>query len=65
MITASERIVTVTIWVLTTAGSFFGARAFWRRRKRKRAAGRKGSDGSLKPNPQAEDDIVADIIHLE
>lgn len=32
MITTSERAVTVTIWMLTAAGIFFGGRAVWRRR---------------------------------
>jgi hypothetical protein len=33
MITTSEIAVTITIWVLTLAGVFFGGRAFLRRRK--------------------------------
>ena len=33
MITTSEYAVTITIWVLTLAGLFFGSRATWRRRK--------------------------------
>jgi hypothetical protein len=33
MITTSETAVTITIWVLTAAGGFFGTRAAWRRRK--------------------------------
>ncbi len=37
MITTSERAVTITIWVLTLAGAFFGGRAAWRRRRQKRA----------------------------
>jgi len=37
MITTSETAVTITIWVLTAAGSFFGGRAAWRRREQKRA----------------------------
>ncbi len=37
MITTSEIAVTITIWVLTAAGIFFGSRAAWRRRKKKRA----------------------------
>ena len=41
MITISETAVTVTIWVLTAAGTFFGGRAAWRRRKHKRAEERK------------------------
>ena len=43
MITTSEAAVTITIWVLTAAGSFFGGRAAWRRRKLRRAEVRKGS----------------------
>jgi hypothetical protein len=35
MITTSELAVTITIWVLTAAGVFFGSRAAWRRRKQK------------------------------
>lgn len=41
MITTSESAVTVTIWVLTAAGTFFGTRAAWRRRVQKRAEKRK------------------------
>ena len=41
MITTSEIAVTITIWVLTTTGAFFGTRAAWRRRKQKRADQRK------------------------
>lgn len=41
MITTSEIAVTVTIWVLTAAGTFFGTRAACRRRKQKRADERK------------------------
>jgi hypothetical protein len=41
MITTSELAVTITIWVLTAAGTFFGGRAAWRRRKQKRADERK------------------------
>lgn len=37
MITTSELAVTITIWVLTLAGLFFGGRAAWRRRRQKRA----------------------------
>lgn len=37
MITTSEVAVTVTTWVLTAAGTFFGTRAVWRRRKQKRS----------------------------
>jgi len=33
MLTFSEIVVTITIWVLTAAGLFFGLRAVWRRRK--------------------------------
>ena len=36
MITTSEIAVTITIWVLTASGTFFGTRAAWRRRKQKR-----------------------------
>jgi len=36
MTSASEYIVTIVIWALTLAGSFFGGRAAWRRRRRKR-----------------------------
>jgi len=37
MITTSEIAVTITIWILTAAGAFFGTRAVWRRRRQKRA----------------------------
>jgi hypothetical protein len=37
MITTSEIAVTITIWVLTAAGAFFGTRAAWRGRRRKSA----------------------------
>lgn len=37
MTTTSEIAVTVTIWILTAAGMFFGLRAAWRRRKQRRA----------------------------
>jgi len=40
MITTSEIAVTITIWVLTASGAFFGSRAVWRRRRRKRAGQR-------------------------
>jgi len=43
MITTSEIAVTITIWVLTAAGTFFGSRAVWRRRKQKQAATRTDS----------------------
>jgi len=43
MITTSEIAVTVTIWVLTVCGAFFGIRAAWRR-KRKRREGN-GTEG--------------------
>ena len=33
MVTTSEYVVTITIWVLTLAGTFFGGRAAWRRRR--------------------------------
>jgi hypothetical protein len=36
MITTSELAATITIWVLTVSGAFFGGRACWRRRKQKR-----------------------------
>jgi hypothetical protein len=39
MVTTSEYAVTITIWVLTLAGTFFGGRAAWRRRRQKRADG--------------------------
>lgn len=45
MITTSERVVSIAIWVLTAAGIFFGGRAVWRRRKRKRGEA-EGSAGS-------------------
>jgi hypothetical protein len=32
----SEHVVTITIWVLTLAGVFFGGRAAWRRRRQNR-----------------------------
>jgi hypothetical protein len=35
MITTSEIAATVTIWVLTAVGTFFGGRAAWRRRTEK------------------------------
>lgn len=35
MFTASEVVVTATIWVLTAAGGFFGIRAAVRRKKEK------------------------------
>ncbi len=41
MLTTSESAVTITIWVLTSAGTFFGTRAAWRRRVQKRAEKRK------------------------
>jgi hypothetical protein len=37
MLTTSEIVVTVTIWILTAVGGFFGIRAVVRRRKGKRA----------------------------
>ena len=37
MITTSEYAVTITIWVLTLAGIFFGGRAVLRRRGRKQS----------------------------
>jgi len=36
MLSFSEIVVTLTIWVLTAAGLFFGLRAAWRRRKNKK-----------------------------
>ena len=41
MITISEIAVTITIWVLTLSGLFFGGRAAWRRREQKRTDERK------------------------
>jgi hypothetical protein len=41
MITTSELAATITIWVLTASGAFFGGRAAWRRRRQKREAQRK------------------------
>jgi hypothetical protein len=41
MITTSEIAVTITIWVLTLAGVFFGGRAAWRRKRLLRAEGKK------------------------
>ena len=41
MITTSEYVVTITIWILTLTGVFFGGRAAWRRRRQKRAEGNK------------------------
>ena len=38
MLTTSEIVVTVTIWMLTAVGGFFGIRAAVRRKKAKRAA---------------------------
>ena len=35
MTSSSEFIVTITIWVLTLTGAFFGGRAAWRRRRQK------------------------------
>lgn len=43
MITTSETAVTVTIWVLTAAGTFFGTRAAGRRRALKRAKERESA----------------------
>lgn len=34
MITTSETAVTITIWILTAAGIFFGTRAALRRKKK-------------------------------
>lgn len=41
MITTSETAVTITIWVLTVSGTFFGGRAAWRRSRQKRRDERK------------------------
>ncbi len=41
MITTSEYAVIITIWVLTLAGTFFGGRTAWRRRRRKHPGGQK------------------------
>jgi len=41
MLTTSESAVTITIWVLTAAGTFFSTRAVWRRRMQKRGEKRK------------------------
>jgi len=35
MITSSELIATIAIWLLTAIGCFFGLRAAWRRRRKK------------------------------
>jgi hypothetical protein len=48
MITTSETAVTITIWVLTAAGTFFGSRAAVRRRKKKRADNLKKKDPPIK-----------------
>lgn len=40
MITTSELVVSVTIWVMTATGCFFGLRAVIRRRKSKPPAER-------------------------
>jgi hypothetical protein len=37
MLTTSELAATLTIWVLTLVGVFFGGRSAWRRRRQKRA----------------------------
>ena len=37
MLTTSEAAVTITIWVLTASGTFFGGRAAWRRRRQRNA----------------------------
>jgi hypothetical protein len=47
MITTSEYAVTITIWVLTLAGTFFGGRAAWRRRRQKRADAYKKGPGYI------------------
>ena len=41
MITTSEYAVTITIWVLTLAGAFFGGRAAWRCRRHGPGGGQK------------------------
>ncbi len=35
MLTFTETVVTLAIWVLTAVGLFFGLRAAWRRRRRR------------------------------
>jgi hypothetical protein len=45
MITTSELAATITIWVLTSSGVFFGSRAAWRRKKQSRAKERKQQSG--------------------
>ena len=40
MLTVSELAASLVIWVLAAIGIFFGGRAAWRRRKRKRTGGR-------------------------
>ena len=47
MITTSESAVTITIWVLTAAGTFFGTRAAWRRRKQRCAVKKTESQSTL------------------
>ena len=47
MITTSEYAVTITIWILTLAGAFFGGRAAWRRRRLKPAGAQKQSSQRL------------------
>jgi len=47
MMTTSEIAVTITIWALTAAGTFFGGRAFWRRRKQRRAGQAKSTGPHL------------------
>lgn len=37
--TTSETILTLTIWVLTAAGLFFGCRAAWRKARLRRQKG--------------------------
>jgi hypothetical protein len=41
MITTSELAATITIWILTISGAFFGGRAAWRRRNLRREEQRK------------------------
>ncbi len=48
MTTTSEYAVTITIWVLTLVGIYFGGRASWRRKRDKRTDGKKSSSRELK-----------------
>lgn len=45
MTTFSEYAVTITIWLLTLAGLFFGGRAAWRRRRHPSGAANRERDG--------------------